>query len=104
MICVIICLYKVKCCYNMFILIIKYSSALLLGVSEAIMDFNSEKFGEMLQYVRGEKIWSQEELAEKMNVSFATINRLEKGHHVPSFKTLSKFKQMCKAEGITFED
>lgn len=88
----------------MFILFIKYSSALLLGVWEAIMDFNSEKFGEMLQYVRGEKIWSQEELAEKMNVSFATINRLEKGHHVPSFKTLSKFKQMCKTEGITFED
>ena len=70
---------------------------------EAIKE-TGEKFGEMLQYVRGEKIWSQEELAEKMNVSFATINRLEKGHHVPSFKTLSKFKQMCKAEGITFED
>lgn len=69
------------------------------------MDFsNGESFGKKLQYVRSEKIWSQEELAEKMNVSFATINRLEKGHHEPSFKTLSKFRQMCKDEGITFKD
>lgn len=68
------------------------------------MDFNGAKFGELLRSVREEKIWSQEELAEKMGVSFATINRLEQGHHDPSFKTQSKFKQMCKAEGIKFEN
>ncbi len=63
------------------------------------MDFNKK-----LQYVRSELILSQEELAERMGVSFATVNRLEQGHHAPSFKTQSKFNAMCKKEGITIAD
>jgi len=62
---------------------------------------NEMKFCEKLLKVRAEKIMSQEQLAEKMGVSFATINRLEKDYHEPSFKTLSKFNLMCRSEQIT---
>ncbi len=54
------------------------------------------KFSEKLKKVREILNISQEFLARELDVSFATINRLEndKGH--PSYETIVKFEEFCK--------
>lgn len=44
-------------------------------------------FAEKIKYARNALQLSQEKLAVKLGVSFATINRLEKGHAMPSYAT-----------------
>ena len=46
---------------------------------------------------------SQESLARELNVSFATINRLEKGKSLPCYKTLLCFEKFCEANNLYFE-
>ena len=50
------------------------------------------EFSEKVLFVRAKLNLSQTELAEKLNVSFATINRLEKGKTLPSYSTLMMFE------------
>ena len=45
---------------------------------------------------------SQQALAKKLNVSFATINRWENGKSLPQKLTLYRFEQFCKENGIVF--
>ena len=45
---------------------------------------------------------SQEMLARKLDVSFATINRWENGRAVPQKLTLYRFKKFCEENGIEF--
>lgn len=45
---------------------------------------------------------SQEMLARKLNVSFATINRWENGKFLPQKLTLYRFEKFCKENGIEF--
>jgi len=45
---------------------------------------------------RQQELLTQEELAAKLGVSFATVNRWEKGHHEPSMKYKRKIKALCK--------
>lgn len=47
---------------------------------------------------------SQETMARELNVSFATINRLEKGKTLPSYKTLKNFEILCQNYNIVMED
>lgn len=46
---------------------------------------------------------SQEMLARKLDVSFATINRWENGKAVPQKLTLYRFKKFCDENNIPFE-
>ena len=43
---------------------------------------------------------SQEALARELGVSFATVNRWEKGHSQPSVLTMFRFKEFCKKQNI----
>ena len=45
---------------------------------------------------------SQQALAKKLDVSFATINRWENGKSLPQKLTLYRFEQFCKENGIEF--
>ena len=43
---------------------------------------------------------SQEMLARKLDVSFATVNRWEKGKALPQKLILCRFEKFCKENGI----
>ncbi len=45
---------------------------------------------------------SQEMLARKLDVSFATINRWENGKAVPQKLTLYRFEKFCEENGVEF--
>lgn len=45
---------------------------------------------------------SQEMLARKLDVSFATINRWENGKALPQKLTLYRFEKFCEENGIVF--
>lgn len=53
-------------------------------------------FGKKLKEVREQLGISQEMMARELNVSFATINRLENGKTAPCYKTLKNFEEFCK--------
>jgi len=61
-------------------------------------------FKEKLAKVRSVLFVSQENLAKIIGVSFATVNRLEKGHTQPSLLTKARFDALCKDKKIFFED
>lgn len=58
---------------------------------------------EQLLHVRVQLNLTQTELAEKLNVSFATISRWENGKAKPTKKALLTFKKFCKENNIKFE-
>ena len=45
---------------------------------------------------------SQQALAKKLKVSFATINRWENGKSLPQKLTLYRFEKFCEENGIAF--
>ena len=45
---------------------------------------------------------SQEMLARKLDVSFATINRWENGKALPQKLTLYRFEKFCEENGVEF--
>ena len=45
---------------------------------------------------------SQQMLAKKLDVSFATINRWENGKTLPQKLTLYRFEKFCEENGIEF--
>lgn len=45
---------------------------------------------------------SQEKLAQKVGVSFTTINRWESGKTLPQMLTFHRFKKFCEENGIQF--
>ena len=58
------------------------------------------EFSEKLKKVREILEISQETLARELGVSFATINRLEMGRSLPSYKTVRKLELFCKNQNI----
>ncbi len=61
-------------------------------------------FNEQLLQVRVQLDLTQNELAEKLNVSFATISRWENGKASPTKKALLTFRKFCKENNIVFEE
>lgn len=43
---------------------------------------------------------SQEEFAQKLGVSYATVNRWETGKTIPNIKAMKRLNEYCKQEGI----
>lgn len=54
------------------------------------------KFSELVKKVRKQLGLSQEALAHKLGVSFATINRWENSKTMPSKLARSQFDSLCK--------
>lgn len=61
-------------------------------------------FAEKVKFVRTKLNLSQEELAHKLGVSFATINRWEKGSYNPSRLARKAFDNFCVENEITEEN
>jgi len=61
------------------------------------------EFKDKLLYVRAVLNITQTELANKLNVSFATINRWETGKVTPTKRAELTFEIFCKENKISFE-
>lgn len=61
-------------------------------------------FAEKIKLVRLELKLSQEELAHRLGVSFATINRWENDAYNPSRLAKKAFEDFCKENSIKFEE
>jgi len=57
----------------------------------------------LVKKLREKLIITQEELAQLLGVSFASINRWETGKHEPTTKIRRKIVQLCKENNIDLE-
>lgn len=55
----------------------------------------------LIKHIRETLLLSQTELAEKLGVSFATINRWENGRHKPIMKDRRKIRELCVKNKIS---
>jgi len=60
------------------------------------------EFSEKIRFVREELGLTQEDLAKKLGVAFATINRWEQGSTKPHANTEKKLYEFCKDNGVEF--
>lgn len=58
---------------------------------------------EFLKNIRTTQNMSQEALARKLNVSFATINRWETGKNLPSKMAQRNIEKFCRDNNIKYE-
>ncbi|MFV0503725.1 MAG: helix-turn-helix domain-containing protein [Lachnospirales bacterium] len=56
-----------------------------------------------IREIRIKCLLSQADFAKKIGVSFSTVNRWENNKAVPNYQTLTKIKNFCISEGLTFE-
>lgn len=56
-----------------------------------------------LLFIRAKMNMSQESLARVIGVSFATINRWERGRTVPSLRYQVSIENFCKENNIVFK-
>ncbi len=61
------------------------------------MDYDYQK---MIVSLRNKLILSQEEFAKLLDVSFASVNRWERGHHEPTIKVKRKIVELCKQNDV----
>lgn len=57
----------------------------------------------IIKAIRVKMFITQSELAKKIDVSFASVNRWEQGHHEPTMKAKRKLAQICREIGIDME-
>lgn len=57
-------------------------------------------FAEKLQAIRKQLYLSQEAMAKELGVSFATVNRWEKGRCEPGYKAQKAFYDFCEKNKI----
>lgn len=57
----------------------------------------------LVKELRAKLILSQQEFANLIGVSFASINRWETGRHEPTIKVKRKIVELCKANKINIE-
>ena len=60
-------------------------------------------FGDDIKTVRQKSLLSQEAFAQKLGVSFTTVNRWETGKSKPSYKTMKLIDDFCRSSGIDFD-
>lgn len=61
------------------------------------MDYDYQN---MIVSLRNKLILTQEEFAKLLGVSFASVNRWERGHHDPTVKIKRKIVELCKQNDI----
>lgn len=61
------------------------------------MDYDYQK---MIVSLRNKLILSQEEFAKLLGVSFASVNKWERGHHEPTIKVKRKIIELCKKHKV----
>lgn len=58
----------------------------------------------LVKELREKLILTQQEFANLLGVSFASINRWETGKHEPTIKIKRKIVQLCKENNIDLEE
>jgi putative transcriptional regulator len=61
-------------------------------------------YAKAVKELRKKLLVSQMELAEMLGVSFATVNRWERGRYEPSYKAKRKLRELFKKNGIVLEE
>jgi len=61
-------------------------------------------YGKIIKRIRDTLLVTQVELAEMLGVSFATVNRWEKGHHEPTITQKRKIREFCRKHKIEWEN
>lgn len=61
-------------------------------------------YSELLKHIREELLISQVDLAKELGVAFATVNRIEKEHHEPSYETKRKIRDYCVKKRIRIKE
>lgn len=61
------------------------------------------QYKDAVKYLRVKMLLTQEELADLLDVSFATINRWETGKYTPTMKAKRKLKPLFEKHGIEVE-
>ena len=59
--------------------------------------------GSLIKQIRRESLLSQKEFADKLEVSFATVNRWENGKSDPSYEALRRLKKYCELYNIDID-
>ncbi|MDY6064430.1 MAG: helix-turn-helix transcriptional regulator [Candidatus Enterosoma sp.] len=54
----------------------------------------------MIITLRNKLILTQEEFAKLLGVSFASVNRWERGHHEPTTKAKRKIVELCRKNKV----
>lgn len=62
------------------------------------------EFSEKVKYVRMKLLLTQEALAKKLGVSYATVCRWENGNREPQIVSQGKFYAFCESKGVEFEE
>ena len=62
------------------------------------------QYKEAVKKLRSKMLLTQEELADVLGVSFATINRWETGKYAPTMKAKRKLKPYFDKYGIEIDD
>lgn len=60
-------------------------------------------WSKIIKTIREKLFITQSELAKKIDVSFASVNRWEQGHHEPTMKAKRKLAEICKELNIDME-
>jgi transcriptional regulator with XRE-family HTH domain len=66
-----------------------------------------KKFGQRLREIRAARRMTQEQFAEKLDISVDFLSLIERGRNAPSFVTLEKFSKRLKlhvSELFTFDN
>ena len=83
-----------------------------LGVDRTYMDMLSKlrdkywkcrsdyDYQKLIRQLRGKLILTQEEFAKLLGVSFASVNRWERGHHEPTTKAKRKIVELCRKNKV----
>ncbi len=61
-------------------------------------------YGKIIKRIRDTLLVTQVELAEMLGVSFATVNRWEKGHHEPTITQKRKIRDFCRKHKVAMEE
>lgn len=60
-------------------------------------------WSKIIKEIRDKLLLSQTELADLLNVSYASINRWENEHYEPTIKIKRKIKLLCEKNNIDFD-
>jgi DNA-binding transcriptional regulator YiaG len=60
-------------------------------------------FSNDIKMIRQRCLLSQQDFAEVLGVSFATVNRWEAGRSKPTYKTMKLIDDYCKKHNIDFD-
>lgn len=60
-------------------------------------------FSEDIKRIRRKAFMTQEDFAKEIGVSFATVNRWEKGKAKPNLKAMKLIDEYCKKNNLDFD-